>query len=1164
METQTITRHLLAALLCIAATFNLWAYDVQLNGIYYNLSGNEASVTRVPNGAPYSGNVTIPSAINYEGSYYTVTSIDEYAFYNCVDMYMINLPFTIERIGMYAFYGCTHLYGSNGNYYFYIPENVWFIGDYAFCGGNAITKFEVSPINSNYSSYGDAIYNKDKTKLVFYPCNSPQTVLTSSSFPSSLTVIGNGAFADAQALTSIEIPGTVTTIGGWAFDDCPVLKRVIIPASVTAIGMSAFRYAYDINTVICLASTPPGIYDDTFTCFDNATLIVRRPSLSAYSSADHWSNFSSIKPTGFDFVVDGVFYTITSSVNKTVAVVRAVDEQNFNSTDYVGDVNVPSTVTYEGVTYTVTKVNSFAFYYNRQLTSLNLPSTVSTIGERAFYYCENMQSLSLGDGVVDLGRYSLAFCSNLSSITLPETLTNIKEYTFSYCNGLTNVIIPDSVKTINNGAFLNCSSLQSVVLGSGVTNIGSTVFNNCNALTHINSMATTPPTIESNTFMTNHYNNAYLLVPKSSLNAYQQAQYWSNFTTMENTGETFEVNGIYYYINDDGKTATVTYRDQSYNSYSGSVDIPSQITHNGMTYTVSAIGEWAFNKCRSLTWVSIPGEVTSIGSHSFDNCTALPSISLPDKVTEIKDYAFYNCTSLRTISLNSNLKKIYSFSFAHSGLTSLSIPASVDSINASAFNYCNSLVNINVETANQKYCSLNGVLFSKNKKTLIAYPDAHAANYTVPACTEVIGGGAFRGCEMLTGITLPTSLHVIKSLAFWDNIALEEIVVPHGVTTIEHSAFGNCSAMRRAVLPATLTSLGYSTFNGVHNLTELVVKAQTPPQCEVRFDPRTGNSYEPFMTVHYSTVNLIVPTGSIAAYQAANVWKKFSQIEEEYFPIESIRGDANGDGNVSISDVSALIDYLLGSTSNLATGADCNRDGTLTIGDVSALIDYLLAKDWGDKKCIELWGLSGTDFGNLPWGAGGGSIGVDLQPLYPIQGYTYDDNGHGILEYTGYFTPNNYFYFVKADRTDQVNNDGGAFYVDQEDYYTIRFNTATHEVNITPYESYSGIIDIFSHIAMAGDFNYWVANTTFMTPVNPRGPENHDWYTTLILSSPTQLKFVYNEWQNYWGEDAFPYGTGSATGDNISVPAGEYQVMFNDITGNFIFVPIIYPEVPEW
>lgn len=1164
METKTITRLLLAALLCIAATFNSWAYDVLLNGIYYNLNGNEASVTRAPDDAPYSGNVTIPSAINYEGSYYTVTSIEEYAFYNCVDMYMINLPYTIERIEMYAFYGCTHLYGSNGNYYFYIPESVWFIGDYAFGGGNAITKFEVSPLNSYYSSYGDAIYNKDKTKLVCHPSNSPQTVLTSSSFPSSLTVIGDGAFADAQALISIEIPSTVTIIGGWAFDDCPALKRVIIPASVTAIGMSAFRYAYNITTVVCMAHTPPGIYDDSFTCFENARLIVPQASLTAYSNAEYWSNFSSIKPIGFDFVVDGVFYKITSSVNKTVAVVRAVDEQNFNSTDYVDAVNVPAMVTYAGVTYTVTSVANYAFYYNRQLTSVNLPSTVTTIGGRAFYYCENMQSLSLGDGLVDLGSYSLAFCSNLSSITLPETLTNIKEFTFTYCNGLTKVIIPDSVTTINNGAFNNCSSLQSVVLGSGVTNIGPTVFNNCNALTNINSMATTPPTIASNTFMTNHYNNATLLVPKSSLSAYQQAEYWSNFTTMENAGETFEVNGIYFYINDDGKTASVTYRDKNYNSYSGSVEIPSQVTHNGMTYPVSAIGEYAFYKCRSLTSVSIPYEVTSIGRSSFDNCTALTTISLPDKVTEIKDYAFYNCTSLRTISLNSNLKKIYQFSFAHSGLTSFSIPASVDSVSSSAFNYCNSLVNINVVTSNLKYCSIDGVLFSKNKKILVAYPNAHGENYIAPNCTEVISSDAFRGSEMLTNITLPTSLRVIKGTAFWDNTALEEIVVPHGVTTIESSAFGNCTAMTRAELPSTLTSLGYLAFNHDSNLTELIVKAQTPPVCETRFDPRQGTYYEPFMQSHYSDVTLTVPTGCTAAYQAANIWKKFTLIEEESFPIESIRGDVNGDGIVNISDVTSLIDYLLGSSSTVATGADCNRDGILNISDVTALIDYLLNNDWGDQKSIELWGLVGADFGNQPWGAGGGSIGVDLQPLYPIQGYSYDKDGHGFLEFTGYFRTNNYFIFLKADRSEYLNNDGGSFFVEENGYYTIKLNTATHEVSIIPYVSSTGNVDTFSDMAIAGDFNYWVTNTTFMTPVNPNSPENHDWYITLNLSAPSEFKFVSGEWDSHWGDEAFPYGTGSANGLNVPVPAGEFQVMFNDITGNYIFVPITYPEIPEW
>lgn len=1165
METKTFTRQLLVALFCIATAFNAWSYDLELDGIYYNLSGSTAIVTYAqdPSVASYSGNVTIPSTITHNGTTYNVTVIGERAFNLCTDLTSITIPYSITVIENYAFYGCTNLYGSNGYYFFHLPESVTYIGDYVFSGGNAIVRFVVDDNNTSYCGYNDALYSKNKTKLVCYPANSPNTDLTNSDFPSTLTTIGDGAFSGSKTLTSIEIPGTVTTIGGWAFDDCSGLNRVVIPESVTTIGPCAFRYDDDLNTVICLTRTPPSIDNEAFTCFSVAKLIVPESSVAAYNNAEYWQDFSAIKAANFNFVSEQVFYKITNATDKTVAVVRSVNEQNFNSNDYVGSISVPASVTHKGDIYTVTKVDNFAFYYNKQLQYVSIPRSVTRIGERAFYGCESLSYMNLANGLTDIGAYAIALCSNLTSIYLPESLESIGVYAFYWCNSLTEVIIPDAVTTIGNGTFNKCSSLGAVVLGAGVTSIGANAFAECSSLTCVNSAATTPPVIQSNTFMTSHYNNATLTVPETALSAYQQALYWSNFTTIEQTGETFEANSIYYFINDDGHTASVTYRDTNYNSYSGNVDIPEYVYHNGMNYLVSAIGPRAFMNCRSLYSVSFPYRLTSIGSNSFDNCTALTSVSLPASLTEIGDYAFYGCSSLNSISLNLNLKTISQFSFSHTGLTSLSIPASVDSINSTAFNYSNSLNNITVNTSNLKYCSIDGVLFSRDKKILVAYPNAHAADYTLPNGTEIISNSAFRGCEVLAHVTLPTSLRQIKQSAFFDNINLEEIVVPRGVTTIENSAFSGCSRLSRAELPTTLTSIGYLVFNDATNLTQVVVKATTPPTCASRMDPRTHELYETFMNTHYTYVTLTVPAGCTAAYQAAGTWKKFTHIEETDFPLEGDRGDVNGDGTVDINDVTTLIDYLLGSNNNIATSAaDCNLDNAIDISDVTTLIDYLLTGSWGDKKSIELWGLVGMEFGSTPWGIGGGSIGVDLQPLYPIQGYSYDDYGHGIIECTGYFKTNYYFSLSKADRSEQINNNGGSFNVEEDGYYTIRLNTATREVSIIPYAGEEPAL--YSSMCIAGDVNSWMYEDTYMLPVNPRAQENHDWYITLNAEAGTMLKFVHGVWEAYWGTNSFPYGTGTAVGDNITVPAGQYQVMFNDITGNYIFVPGTYPYTDEW
>ena len=135
----------------------------------------------------------------------------------------------------------------------------------------------------------------------------------------------------------------------------------------------------------------------------------------------------------------------------------------------------------------------------------------------------------------------------------------------------------------------------------------------------------------------------------------------------------FEVGGIYYNKNSDGTSVSVTYKDYNYNSYSGSVTIPSQVTYNGKTYSVTAIGYQAFTCCPGLNSVKIPNSVTEIGSSAF-SCSSLTSVTIGNSVTSIGSYAFLKCSSL----------------------TSVTIPNSVTSIGSGAFSKCNSLTTVTI------------------------------------------------------------------------------------------------------------------------------------------------------------------------------------------------------------------------------------------------------------------------------------------------------------------------------------------------------------------------------------------------------------------------------------------------------------------------------------
>ena len=163
----------------------------------------------------------------------------------------------------------------------------------------------------------------------------------------------------------------------------------------------------------------------------------------------------------------------------------------------------------------------------------------------------------------------------------------------------------------------------------------------------------------------------------------------------------FEVDGIYYNITSTTDlTVMVTYKNTSYNSYSGDVTIPETVTYNGITYTITSIGNSAFRECSSLTSITIPDAVTTIGNFAFNGCSSLTSVSIPEAVTSIGTYAFYGCTGLTNVTIGDAVESIGSCAFYNcTGLTSVSIGDAVETIGSSAFRNCSSLTSITIPDA---------------------------------------------------------------------------------------------------------------------------------------------------------------------------------------------------------------------------------------------------------------------------------------------------------------------------------------------------------------------------------------------------------------------------------------------------------------------------------
>ena len=304
-------------LLCCIGTAK--AEEVTINGIKYDVV-TKAKQATVIEGGNYSGDIVIPNEITYNDVIYSVTSIGEWAFYQCYRLTSITIPNSVTSIGARAFSNCSGLTSIT------IPNSVTNIGDYAFrgCSGltsitipNSVTSIGIFAFEDCYGLTSITIPNS-VTSIeggVFYGC----TGLTSITIPNSVTSIGSGAFSGCTGLTSITIPNSVTSIRSGAFSGCTGLTSITIPNSVTSIVEStfygctgltsvvigtgvknirseAFAKCSNLTDVYSLATSVPETDSDAFneSYPEYMTLHVPEEAIDSYKASAPWSSFGTV------------------------------------------------------------------------------------------------------------------------------------------------------------------------------------------------------------------------------------------------------------------------------------------------------------------------------------------------------------------------------------------------------------------------------------------------------------------------------------------------------------------------------------------------------------------------------------------------------------------------------------------------------------------------------------------------------------------------------------------------------------------------------------------------------------------------------------------------------------------------------------------------------
>ena len=811
---------------------------------YYNQSSNWE------NDILYIGDHLIAAKLSLSGTYTIkdgTKTIADAAFDGCRSLAAITFPDSLIGIGCIAFRNCSNLKSV------IIPDSIKWIGEAAFVGCDGLVDIYITDLAAwcgieychiEYDDYSDLF---------------------------GLLEFADNLYINGELATDVVIPDGVTSIGDYAFYNCKTLTSITIPDSVTSIERDAFSWCDNLQYVFYNGSESDWA-DATINCWSEELA----DAIIHYNATDHtYGDMITVEPT---CTKDGEKYCVCSvcgykSVTETSPALGHswVDDTCAVCGRDVSGANIQSPHPYENYTYETWTIykegadriavtfsddtmvewdsdwiyvydgydNYYKSYTGDELAgkrlvipgdtvriSLETDSSVTYYGfsldEVKVYYEECTHSeteihgeypagcydgytgdtycaecgvwLASGETIPSSGHSFIDdWCENCGASTWSYWINEDNEVIISGYNGNeSNLIIPDEldgypVTEIGAYAFEYNENIVSVTIPDTVETIGWAAFDGCINLTSVK-------------------------LPK-------------NLKTLD-----------VFAFQDCKKLTSITLPD-------GLVEI----------------GACAFWACEELTSIAIPGSVTSMGYNVFSNCKKLTSITIPDSVTGIDSSTFrysgyyYNDSNWedgvlyigkhllmasRSVPVEGSdvdeyidiraegdyvVKQgtisIADWAFSGSYITSAEIPDSVKKISYGAFSSVKKLKSINVDSKNEFYTSVDGVLFNKDKTTLLTYPASKInKSYIIPNGVTNIAQGAFSGCEKIESVIIPDGVISIGSVAFSNCKNIKDVVIPDGVTSIGGSAFDGCTSLESIAIPKSVTEKNNAMFWDCYSL----------------------------------------------------------------------------------------------------------------------------------------------------------------------------------------------------------------------------------------------------------------------------------------------------------------------------------------------------------
>lgn len=671
-----------------------------------------------------------------------------------------------------------------------------------------------------------------------------------------ITEIKAYAFDGCKELTDIVIPKGTVNIGYSAFNDC-VLNSIVLPNTIRDID---HQYSCSANKIYVDSVDFWFNVSRTENCFkgsfynnnDNKIIEVTVPNeinyinrylfkdLGGIEIINIGNNISEIQERAFYNCIDLKTVNIENTNPVSIKYYTFAYSENLENVNTISGISIDKSCAFYSckklknitkLSNSMTVLQPYTFSYCNSLESINIPSSITNIGEEAFRECKTIKHIILPDTITKVNQCAFKDCINLLTIHFPINCKSIPSGCFLGCTSLYEINI-DNVTTINYDAFLNCSSLINIIFSENLTTINANAFENTGLssviftenVDYIGSSAFSGcvnlKTIQFNDKLTHLSSNAF--------------SYCSNLERVDIPNTIVTIGGAFRYcdklkeVNIGSGTTTIS--SNSFN-YSGDGELIINVSEDNANYCSE--NGILFNKDKTI-----------LNSYKIDKLQN--EYTIPDSVETI-DGAFCGCKYLTNINLN-KVTTINNDSFVECDIEYLELPTTVSSLATSAIGRCNNLkniyipfritknleynfydchnLNINVDEANTIYCSIDGVLFDKNKTTLLLFKkDEIITNYEIPNIESLttIGSSAFSLCKNLTSVSIPNTITTIKSSAF-SNSGLITINLPESLTHIE-KALGNCQFLESIYINSNNLTFTNCLLENSDNVKQIHIKS---------------------------------------------------------------------------------------------------------------------------------------------------------------------------------------------------------------------------------------------------------------------------------------------------------------------------------------------------